>query len=738
MTPAACEAVDCAMRVSVLGLVLAVALGASAQGPPVGAATGAGDVPDLAWAWSPEPRWLDGVGDANQQWFFGGLGFGEPFVHTTVANRDIPPVVIVFDRSLETRARVFDYQAGLADRGTGRFGGAAYDVSDPDAPRRLNVGFLEDRGAGRPNARWEPDVTPTGGHEYLLIFASDYDGTGETYAGQTGYRLDTYYGLAARVRDGHALYEASAEMRLTPAPLRDVAVAAIANGVAEVDWTAAAYTDATELRVVADGAVIGTADPAAGTLRITGLDPSREIALTVQLWTPAGPVGERTVSVRAKTSSGVASASHLDPGRAGPGTYADTWGYTAPDGTEYALLAVREAGLSVIDITGAPAAPPVEVGFLAAPPGTLDAKDVKVYGHHAYVVNESGPIQIVDLSDPAAPVQVGLLDVQPGVSGGGAHNVLVAEGHLWVTGGRTTGNAGVRVYSLAAPARPALTDAFEPTHQAVAYYHDFEIRDGIGYGAAIYASGGVDVLDVSDPSALRLLTTFTYPGAGAHNTCTTEDGATVYVGDEIGSSGNWIRIFDVADLDNPELVGAVVVDPEAVVHNCYVRGDRLYVAHYTEGLRVFDISDPHAPVETAYLDTYLAPGYGFRGAWTAYPYFASGKVIVSDLQSGLWVVTLTDDPVDAEPPPAPVVGLRAWPNPTAGAATLAYTLDAPAEAEVVVADLLGREVARLGGSGEAGTHRLRVETGALPAGVYVARLIVDGRLHASTVLTVAR
>ena len=111
---------------------------------------------------------------------------------------------------------------------------------------------------------------------------------------------------------------------------------------------------------------------------------------------------------------------------------------------------------------------------------------------------------------------------------------------------------------------------------------------------------------------------------------------------------------------------------------------------------------------------------------------------MSDLQSGLWVVTLTDDPVDAEPPPAPVVGLRAWPNPTAGAATLAYTLDAPGEAEVVVVDLLGREVARLGGSEEAGTHRLRVETGALPAGVYVARLIVDGRLHASTVLTVAR
>ena len=54
--------------------------------------------------------------------------------------------------------------------------------------------------------------------------------------------------------------------------------------------------------------------------RAKGLDPTREVNLAVQLWTPDGQIGERTVSVRAKTSSGVAGASHLDPGRAGPGS----------------------------------------------------------------------------------------------------------------------------------------------------------------------------------------------------------------------------------------------------------------------------------------------------------------------------------------------------------------------------------------------------------------------------------
>ncbi len=446
-----------------------------------------------------------------------------------------------------------------------------------------------------------------------------------------------------------------------------------------------------------------------------------------------------SVAVSAQTPGlGIAAASHLDPGRASVSTYGDVWGYTAPDGTEYALLAVRDGGVSVIDITDAPAQAPVEVAFVPAPAGTSDTKDVKVYGRFAYVVNERGPVQIVDLADPAAPVEVGRLDVQPGVAGGGSHNVLVAEDHLWVTGGRTSGNAGVRVYSLADPARPVWVGAFRPDHQAVLYYHDFEVRDGRGYGSAIYDGGGVDVLDVSDPSDLRLVTTFTYPGAGAHNTCTTEDGRTVYVGDEVGTSGNWIRVFDVSDLGDIELVGEVVVDPQAVVHNCYVRGDRLFVAHYTEGLRVFDISDPHAPVAVATLDTFPGVGYGYRGAWTAYPYFASGKVVVSDMQSGLWVATLDGQPVAADAAPRSDAGLRVWPNPASGAATLAVTLDGAAEAEVVVTDALGREVARLGTTAGPGERRLTLDAAALPAGVYVARLSAGSRVLATTTFSVAR
>ena len=723
---------------SMRALLALALLATAASAQPLTEAAGLdGDPPGLTWDWSPEPRWL-APANAGRHYFDGGLDYGANFVFTTVPDAEVPPVVVVFDPAMPSTARIFAYGRGYADAGIGRFDGAAYDVSDPENPRRLNVGFSEDPLSPQQDRRWNPDGSPFGSREYLVVFASDYDPSGETYAGQTIYGLDTYYGLAARVRDGHALFETAAEMRLTPDPLRDVAAAAVANGVADAEWTAALYAGGTEIRAVVEGAVVATAAPADGRVRVTGLDPERTVDLRIQLWGPHGLIAERALPIRAKVSEGVAAFSNLDPGRATLSTYGDTWGYVATDGTEYALLAVRDGGLSVIDVSGAPAAPPVEVAFAPAPVQSTDAKDVKVYGHYAYVVNEAGPIQILDLADPTSPVEVGRLDVQPGVANGGAHNALVAEGHLWVTGGRFGGNPGLRVYSLADPAHPVLTDELRPDHWPTPYYHDFEVRDGIGYGSAIYSGGGVDILDVSDPADVRLLTSFTYPGAGAHNTCTTEDGETLYVGDEIGTSGNWIRIFDVSDLDDVEQVGEIVVDASAVVHNCYVHGDRLYVAHYTEGLRVFDVSDPHAPVQVAYLDTYLEPGYGFNGAWTAYPFLPSRKVIVSDLQSGLWVVALEGAAVASEPTPDRPASLRVWPNPTAGTATLAFDLDAPAETDVVVVDVLGREVARTRAAGRAGANRMSLDLGGVPAGVYVARISVDGLAAGTATLTVAR
>lgn len=697
----------------------------------------------LTWRWAPDPRWLDGA-PLGRQALGGGLDFGDRFLGSTVPNREVPPLRIVFDARDSTVARVFDLYAGYVDAGTGVFPGAAYDVSDPAAPRRLNVAFTESRSDKPMDGSWNPDGSTFGAREYLFVLASNYDGDGSTHAGMNARDLDTYVGLAARVPEGRALYESSpATLEILPEPLRDVEATPVANGAAEVTWTAAAGAGADLSVLVVDAgvsydAILGGASPEAGRVRLDGLDPARTYSLSVLLVTGTDEVvGARTVEVRPVISDGVAAASSRSP--VPGGSYGDVWGYVAPDGREYGLLAVRNAGLSVLDVSEAPAAAPVEVGFVPTAEGAADSKDVKTYGRFAYLINEFGPVQIIDLADPAAPVQVGALDVQPGTPGGGAHNVLVANDHLWVVGGRANGAAGVRVYSLADPAAPAFVGAFHPTHHPTAYYHDFEVRGALALGSAIYDGAGVDVLDVSDPAAIRLVTTFTYPGAGAHNTCLTEDGAYVFVGDEIGSSGNWMRTFDLRDLDNPELVGEIVVNPEAVVHNCYVRGDLLFAAHYTEGLRVFDVSDPEHPVPTAFYDTYPAPGTGYLGAWTAYPYLPSGKVLLSDMQTGLWAFALDGTPVDDEHAPEAGPALTVAPNPVAASASVRFALPEAARVRLSVVDVRGREVVVLhDGPLGAGAHAAALRAGTLPAGVYLVRLGVDGRPAGTVRATVVR
>jgi hypothetical protein len=60
-------------------------------------------------------------------------------------------------------------------------------------------------------------------------------------------------------------------------------------------------------------------------------------------------------------------------------------------------------------------------------------------------------------------------------------------------------------------------------------------------------------------------------------------------------------------------------------------------------MRALDVHNPANPMELGFYDTYTAnpdtvPG-PFGGCWGVYPYFPSGKIIASDMQSGLFVFT---------------------------------------------------------------------------------------------------
>ena len=69
---------------------------------------------------------------------------------------------------------------------------------------------------------------------------------------------------------------------------------------------------------------------------------------------------------------------------------------------ERAYIADQEAGLRIVDVSD-PAAP-VELGFLLMP---FNAENVTVDGTKAYVSDGPGGLRIIDVSNPAAPVELG-------------------------------------------------------------------------------------------------------------------------------------------------------------------------------------------------------------------------------------------------------------------------------------------------------------------------------------------
>ena len=80
-----------------------------------------------------------------------------------------------------------------------------------------------------------------------------------------------------------------------------------------------------------------------------------------------------------------------------------------------------------------------------------------------------------------------------------------------------------------------------------------------------------------------------------------------------------------------------------MAHNAIITGDYLYISYYHDGLRVYDISNPQSPIEKCFYDTYLPNNHiSYRGAWGVYPYFDSGEILVSDMQSGLYVLKCSE------------------------------------------------------------------------------------------------
>ncbi len=358
----------------------------------------------------------------------------------------------------------------------------------------------------------------------------------------------------------------------------------------------------------------------------------------------------------------------------------DIWGHIdLNSGKEFAIMGVYN-GVVVVDVSEPTA--PVEVGTINGVNSSW--RDVKVYQYfdksvnlwqaYAYVTTEganSGAtdfVSIIDLNN--LPHSISLAANNDVVAT--AHNVYISNvdhslnitlpdqtASLQLVGANSRSGAFQNI-SLADPRTltPLTKNSF-----GSGYTHDgasLIIKDtraindcGLATGQSCnlfidFNEKEMKLWNITNPSGTSQLSSIDYNDVAksnqyVHSGWGTEDTKYILLHDEYdeyqGGLNTTIRIFSIDSLTNPTQVGQWTGPTKAIDHNGFVRGNRYYFSNYERGLTILDITDPANPTEVGFFDTFtVSNNPSFNGAWGVYPFLPSGNILVSDINSGLYIL----------------------------------------------------------------------------------------------------
>ena len=335
----------------------------------------------------------------------------------------------------------------------------------------------------------------------------------------------------------------------------------------------------------------------------------------------------------------------------------DTWVFEGVNGRDYAYVGTfMYDWMKAWDVTD-PSSPVLTDSV------QLDARrinDVKIHrDNHIGIITREGAsdrrngIVILDLADPAHPT---IISEYKRTVPGGVHNVWIEGDLVYAV---HNGTRDIHIIDISDPAAPDEVGRWGLPPSDTKSLHDIIVQDGYAYLS--YWDDGAVMLDVGagthggTPTEPAFVSRFKYPIGNTHTAW--RAGRYLFVGDEIFpddwdedapiEARGYIHVLDMEDPENPVEVARYEV-PEAGAHNIWVEGDRLYVGYYQAGLRVVDISGElrgdlyRQGREIAVLKTTDAettvPNWGMT--WGAQIH--KGHIFTSDLNSGLWVVKLVE------------------------------------------------------------------------------------------------
>jgi choice-of-anchor B domain-containing protein len=353
--------------------------------------------------------------------------------------------------------------------------------------------------------------------------------------------------------------------------------------------------------------------------------------------------------------------SFLSHAEIGGGTGNDIWGWTDPEtGREYALVG-RSTGTAFVDISNP--SQPIYVGDLPAHTLASTWRGIKVFANHAFVVSEAVDhgMQVFDLTQlrnvTAPPVTFSETAHYAGF--GSTHTLALntRTGFAYAVGTRTC-EGGLHVVDVRTPAAPRTAGCFSfdgYTHETQCVI--YQGPDTVYREREICLNSNEDTLTIVDATdkleQVQLSRTGYGGSAYTHQGWLTDDQRFFLVNDEGDEQAFRHRtrtwIWDVSDLDAPVLMTYYDGPTPSIDHNLYVRGTLVYESNYRSGLRVLDASEiAHGTLrELAFFDIYPADDNpNFNGAWTSYPFFSSGTVIVNGIEQGLFALRPRVTPSD--------------------------------------------------------------------------------------------
>ena len=261
-------------------------------------------------------------------------------------------------------------------------------------------------------------------------------------------------------------------------------------------------------------------------------------------------------------------------------------------------------GFEVVDLAD-PADPKVLAVFELPETVALDVKWMPA--GDAAVVGDRGKVHLVDLRDPANPVLAATFDeaaeglrpyqshmLHAWAAADGTEYVYVATQsgrapmYVLERDGWTLAHAGQYAFSPVLASDPALGQ------HDMTVYHDEILGEPVLYVAE--GALGWSAADLADPANPQRIggTLSPEPGAGYTHTVRVEflDGKRIVVTmQEVGQ--NSLKVYDATDLRAPVLLARWNADParpHIPQHNIQLLDGMLYLAHYTEGVYVFDIT----------------------------------------------------------------------------------------------------------------------------------------------------